>query len=46
LLAPPLDLATRAEEILGEETARDRLQYSGADATVAALIEWLEDAQL
>jgi len=45
-LAPPLDLASRAEDILGEETAKERLLYSGADATVDELVRWLEEGNL
>lgn len=45
-LAPPLDLANKAEDILGEETARDSLLYNNADATVNELIRWLEQGQL
>jgi hypothetical protein len=45
-LAPPLDLASRAEDILGEDTAKDSLLYSGADATVDELVRWLEEGNL
>lgn len=43
LLAPPLDLALQAENILGADSAKERLNYSQADATVAELICWLEE---
>jgi acetyl esterase/lipase len=46
LIAPPLDLANRAEDILGKDAAKKRLLYAEADATVAALVEWLEEANL
>lgn len=46
LLAPPLDLAERAEDLLGSETSRERLYYEQASATVDALLEWLEEAKL
>jgi len=45
-LAPPLDVATRAEDLLGEENSKDRLFYSGADETVEELVRWLEEGQL
>jgi hypothetical protein len=46
LFAPPLDLATRAEDILGPEAAKERLLYAEADATVEALVRWLEEGSL
>jgi hypothetical protein len=46
LIAPPLDLANRAEDILGKDAAKERLLYAEADATVDALVEWLEEANL
>lgn len=46
LLAPPLDLAQRAEDILGKDTSADKLMYKQADATVDELVQWLEDASL
>ena len=45
LLAPPLDVATRAEDILGAE-ASERLLFAEADATVDILINWLEEGSL
>lgn len=45
LLAPPLDIATRAEDILGAE-ASERLLYEEADATVDTLVQWLEEGSL
>eukprot|EP00550_Attheya_septentrionalis_P010322 CAMPEP_0198288874 /NCGR_PEP_ID=MMETSP1449-20131203/7241_1 /TAXON_ID=420275 /ORGANISM="Attheya septentrionalis, Strain CCMP2084" /LENGTH=373 /DNA_ID=CAMNT_0043987099 /DNA_START=459 /DNA_END=1580 /DNA_ORIENTATION=- len=46
LLAPPLKVATQAEGLLGEDTARDKLLYTQADATVEELVRWLEEGQL
>jgi hypothetical protein len=46
LLAPPLELATRAEDILGVEAAKERLLYKEADATVNELVRWLEEGSL
>jgi len=46
VLAPPVDLAERAEDILGSEMAKERLLYAEADATVDALVRWLEEGQL
>lgn len=46
LLAPPLDLAVRAEDLLGKDVAKERLLYAQADATVDELIRWLEEANL
>jgi Protein of unknown function (DUF1350) len=43
LLAPPLDIAMRAEDILGGDAAKERLLYAQADATVAELVRWLEE---
>lgn len=45
LLAPPLDVATRAEDILGAE-ASERLLFEEADATVDILVQWLEEGSL
>lgn len=45
-LAPPLDVATRAEDLLGGESSKNRLMYSGADETVEELVRWLEEGQL
>lgn len=45
-LAPPLDLATKAEDLLGGDKAKDNLLYSGADETVSELVRWLEDGNL
>jgi len=46
LLAPPMDLATRVEDILGEESSKQRLFYEQADKTVDELVDWLEEANL
>ncbi len=45
-IAPPLDLASRAEDILGDETAKNNLLYSGADETADELVRWLEEGNL
>ena len=46
LLAPPLDLATRAEDLLGAAAAREQLRYMNADQTVKELGKWLEESDL
>lgn len=46
LLAPPLDLAIRAEDVLGEDAAKTRLFYEQADKTVEELVTWLEEGNL
>ena len=46
LIAPPLDFAIRAEDVLGVESARDRLFYEQADRTVQELVAWLEEGNL
>ena len=46
LLAPPLHLAARAEDILGSDTAKERLLYAQADATVEEISRWLEEGNL
>lgn len=46
LLAPPLDLADRAEDLLGPETSKERLAYQQASAIVDELIRWLEEGNL
>lgn len=46
LLAPPLDLATQAETLLGADVAKERLLYSQADQTVEELARWLEESYL
>jgi acetyl esterase/lipase len=46
LIAPPLDIATQIETVLGSETAKDVLLYTQADQTVDELIRWLEEANL
>ena len=45
LLAPPLDVAQRAEDILGTD-AKERLFYKQADATVEEIARWLEEGNL
>ena len=46
LLAPPLEFAERAEDILGPETSKERLIYQQASTTVDELIRWLEEGGL
>lgn len=46
LLAPPLDLAIRAEDVLGADNAKDALLYEQTDATVEEVIRWLEESNL
>ena len=46
LLAPPLDLAERVEDLLGSETSRDRLYYEQASTTVDEILRWLEEGNL
>jgi Protein of unknown function (DUF1350) len=46
LIAPPLDLANRLEDLLGVEAAKEQLQYSQADQTVSELTKWLEESNL
>mmetsp|Transcript_22386 Transcript_22386/g.55368 ORF Transcript_22386/g.55368 Transcript_22386/m.55368 type:complete len:456 (-) Transcript_22386:398-1765(-) len=46
LLAPPLEVAGRAEDILGPDTSQERLLYTQASDTVDSLIEWLEAGNL
>jgi hypothetical protein len=46
LIAPPLDVAGRAEDLLGLEISQDRLGYSSAAATVDDLVRWLEEGNL
>ena len=43
LLAPPLELAGRAEDLLGTDTSKERLLYTEASATVDTLLDWLEE---
>jgi hypothetical protein len=46
LLAPPLEFASRIEDILGADAAKQRLLYEQADATVEELVSWLEEGSL
>jgi hypothetical protein len=46
LVAPPLDVADRAEDLLGPETSQDILGYRNAAATAEDLIRWLEEGNL
>lgn len=43
LLAPPLELAGRAEDLLGTDSSKERLLYTEASATVDTLLDWLEE---
>lgn len=45
-LGPPLEVATRAEDLVGKDTAKDALLYAQTDATVEELVRWLEEANL
>lgn len=46
VLAPPLDVANKLEDVLGADTAKERLLYAEADATVKELLQWLDEGQL
>jgi hypothetical protein len=46
LVAPPLDVAERAEDLLGLESAQDVLGYSKAAAAADDLVRWLEEGNL
>ena len=45
-VAPPLDIASKVEDVVGEELARDTLLYKGADETVEEVVKWLEEGEL
>jgi len=45
-LAPPLDLASRAGDILGEDAAKGALLCTGVDKTVDELVRWFEEGNL
>lgn len=45
-IAPPLDLATKAENLVGEDMAKNKLLYQGADDTVDEVVKWLEEGNL
>lgn len=45
-LAPPSDLVSKAEDILGQDVAKSSLLYSGADDTVTEIVRWLEEGNL
>ena len=45
-VAPPLDIATKVEDVVGEDLARDKLLYKGADETVDEVVKWLEEGDL
>jgi hypothetical protein len=46
LLAPPVYIASQAEDLLGADTAKERLLYEQADAAVEELARWLEEGNL
>ncbi|KAG7374639.1 DUF1350 domain containing protein [Nitzschia inconspicua] len=46
LVAPPLDVAERAEDLLGPESSQDVLGYRSAAATADDLVRWLEEGNL
>ena len=46
LLAPPLELAEKAQDWLGVDSAQERLAYTQAEATVRELVRWLEEGNL
>lgn len=45
-IAPPLDIATKVEDAVGEDLAKDKLLYKGADETVDEVVKWLEEGDL
>lgn len=45
-VAPPLDLATKVEQFVGEDVAKKKLLYRGADETVDEVVKWLEEGNL
>lgn len=45
-LAPPLDLANKVEDLVGEDLAKNKLLYKGADETVDEVVKWLEGGNL
>lgn len=46
LIAPPLDVAEKAEDLFGQDAAKDQLKYDQASKTVDELIRWLEEGNL
>lgn len=46
LVAPPLEIAERAEDLLGLESSQDVLGYRSAAATAEDLVRWLEEGNL
>ena len=46
LLGPPLEIASRAEALLGSDVAKQQLLYSQADQAVQELIQWLDESNL
>lgn len=45
-VAPPLDLASKVEDLVGEDLAKKKLLYKGADETVDEVMKWLEEGNL
>ena len=46
LLAPPVELAGQAEDLLGVETSQESLGYREAATTVEELVRWLDEGNL
>jgi len=46
LTAPPLEVASKTEDLFGVDTARERLGYAQSEATVQRLLRWLEEGNL
>lgn len=46
LLAPPLEVAEKTENLLGMEASREKLGYLQAEATAQQLLQWLEEGNL
>ena len=46
-IAPPLDIATKVEDVVAEEVVKDRLLDKGrADETVDEVVKWLREEDL
>jgi len=46
LMAPPVDIASQAEDLLGKDVAKERFLYAETDATVDEIVRWLEEGNL
>lgn len=46
LVAPPLDVAERAEDLLGPDSSREVLRYTAAAKTAEDIVRWLEEGNL